>query len=217
MLIRRTPIQPRALGTGSALCIAYFLLALGLLHYLRPDYAPAKHMISDYAVGAFGWLMTSAFVALSISCLMLMLGLAATGPRALPARIGVALLGAAFCGLVVTAIFPTDLPGSPETASGDIHNATFLLNVGSLLSATVLLTASFFRDARWRSVGPVAVLLAALVVAAFVLQFVSLRPGSPYGLANRTFVITLLSWLMLVSLRLRSVASLGMGQGRAVA
>ena len=164
-------------------------------------------MISDYAVGPFGWIMTSAFVGLSICCAMLMLGLALAGPRTVSARLGVALLGVAFCGLIVTAIFPTDIPGSAETSSGDIHNATFLINVGSLLAATLLLTAAFTRDPGWRPVSRLATLLAGLVVGAFALQFLSLRPGAPYGLANRFFVLTLLSWLCAVALRLRALGN----------
>ena len=203
MSIRFSPAHKRMLGTGAMLSIAYFMIALVVLHYLRPDYTPDRHMFSDYAVGSFGWIMTSAFLALSSCCFMLMLGIAASGPQSTPARISAALFGVAFCGLMVTAIFPTDIPGSPRTLSGDIHNATFLVNVGSLLATTVLLTVSFFRDLDWLPVSRLAVLFAGLVVAAFALQFYSLRPGAPFGLANRLFVITLLSWLTIVANRLR--------------
>ena len=33
-------------------CFAYAALALILLHVLRPDFAPASHMISEYAVAS---------------------------------------------------------------------------------------------------------------------------------------------------------------------
>jgi hypothetical protein len=46
-------------------CFSYFVVALVLLHGLRPDYTPIDHMISDYAVGRLGWVMTTAFVALA--------------------------------------------------------------------------------------------------------------------------------------------------------
>lgn len=204
------PERPRGrtrpgLGSTALLGLGYFGAAVACLHVLRHDYRPSRHMISDYAVGPFGWLMTTAFLALAVCCFSLMLGLRAFGPRAIPARLGVVLLGVASAGLVVTAIFPTDLPGTRGTTSGSIHTATFLLNVGSLLLATILLSASYRRDARWRPTWPAAVGLAAFVVVAFVLQFLSLRPGAPYGLANRLFVVALLSWLTLVGLRLKVV------------
>jgi len=63
------------LANTSIACFTYSVLSLLLLHVLRPDYAPAHHMISDYAVGRYGWVMTSFFLSTSGGCLMLLLGL----------------------------------------------------------------------------------------------------------------------------------------------
>ena len=52
-------------ATTAIVCFTYFAAALILLHILRPDYAPAKYMISDYANGRDGWVMTTCFLALS--------------------------------------------------------------------------------------------------------------------------------------------------------
>lgn len=52
-------------------CFLYAVAALVLLHFLRTDYIPRSHMISDYAVGRFGWLMKSVFAAMSLGNLML--------------------------------------------------------------------------------------------------------------------------------------------------
>src|SRR4051794_5639322 len=60
-------------------CLLYALAVLILLHFLRPDCVPRSHMISDYAVGRFGWLMKSVFVAMSLADLSLALGLARSG------------------------------------------------------------------------------------------------------------------------------------------
>ena len=38
-------------ATTAIACFAYAALAILLMHVLRPDYTPASHMISDYAVG----------------------------------------------------------------------------------------------------------------------------------------------------------------------
>ena len=50
----------RHFATTAIACFAYFALALLLLHLLRPDYAPATTWISGYAVGPYGWIMTTA-------------------------------------------------------------------------------------------------------------------------------------------------------------
>lgn len=117
-------------ATVAIACFAYATLALLLMHVLRPDYAPASHMISDYAVGPYGWVMTTTFLAMSCGCSTLLLGLVRLGPRSASARVGTLLLGIASIGLVVSAIFPTDV-APPSTRTGDIHDISFLVNVTS--------------------------------------------------------------------------------------
>src|SRR5258705_1928775 len=96
-------------ATTTIACFAYSALGLLLMHVLRPDYTPVDHMISDYAVGRYGWVMTTVFLAMSVGCLTMLLGMYRSGPTSLVARLGTLLLGVASIGLLVTAIFPTDL------------------------------------------------------------------------------------------------------------
>lgn len=186
-------------------CLVYSALALILLHLLRPDYPPASHMISDYAVGRYGWVMTTWFIGMSIGCLMLALGLKQSGPKTTLATLGSILLGVASVGLLVSATFPTDLDGAPTTQTGNIHTISFLINVASILIATVLTSLSFGSHLRWRSYRATALALAALILVAFVIQFLTLHRGAPYGLANRLFVALLFLWLFATSIRLRTV------------
>src|SRR5579864_6545817 len=115
-------------ATVTITCFAYLACALLLMHVLRPDYAVPTHMISDYAVGRYGWIMVSAFLAMSVGTFTLMLGLAFGGPATALGRIGAGLLGVASIGLVVSALFPTDLEeATTATRSGFIHDMSFLV------------------------------------------------------------------------------------------
>jgi uncharacterized membrane protein len=163
-------------------------------------------MISEYAVGTFGWLMQSVFIGLSFGCAALLLGLARNGPTSIIARLGVVLLAVASIGLIVSAIYPMDLPGTPSTRSGELHDLSFIVNVGSIALAIVLLTASFGSDIRWSSYRRTSIVLLCLIALAFVLQFLTLRKGAPYGLANRFFISVVLAWLIATSLQLRNLA-----------
>ncbi|MFS8086691.1 MAG: DUF998 domain-containing protein [Acidobacteriota bacterium] len=192
-------------ATSAIACFAYSVLALLLLHVLRPDYAPAKYMISDYANGRYGWVMTTCFLAMGCGCLMLLLGLARSGPSSVAARLGKVLLGIASIGMVGAAIFPTDPEGAPLSRSGYIHGISFLPNVGSIILATVLLSVSFGSQQRWRAYRRTAVTLASFVVLAFVLQFLTLVWRAAPGLANRLFITVLLAWLLTTSIRLRAL------------
>jgi len=48
-------------------------------------------------------------------------------------------------------------------------------------------------------------MLSGLIFAGFVIQFLTLHKGMPYGLANRFFVLVLFAWLFAVAFRLRSL------------
>lgn len=187
-------------------CSLYALAALVLLHFLRPDYIPRSHMISDYAVGRFGWLMTSVFAAMSLGNLMLALGFARSGLRSFVARFVIFLLVVISIGLIVSAIFPTDLEESTvNTRAGEIHTISFLINVGSSILVTILLPFAYGSHSGWRPFRGKAAILAALVVIAFMIQFRTLHRGAPYGIANRAFVLILFVWALATAFRLRAV------------
>ena len=188
-------------ATTAIVCFAYFALALLLMHALRPERELATTWISGYAVGRHGWVMTTAWLALSSGCLILVLGLARGGPRSRAALLGTLLLGILSAGTLITAIFP---PG--PSRSGEIHSISFMVNAGSILLASVLLSVGFGSDPRWRSFQRTAAALASLLVFAFVLQFFTAYFELLYGLANRFFAAMLVAWLLAISIRLRALA-----------
>jgi hypothetical protein len=79
------------------------------------------------------------------------------------------------------------------------------VNVASIILAIILLTVSFGSDVRWRSYRRTSLILLSLVALAFVLQFLTLRKGAPYGLANRFFITVLLAWVLVTAYRLRNL------------
>jgi hypothetical protein len=202
----RRPAWSRRLAEVATGCFAYFIVVLVLLHGLRPDYTPVDHMISDYAVGPQGWMMVTAFVAVAVGCLTLGLGMASAGPRSLPGRAAVLLLWVATIGLLVTAMFPTDLETAATTATGNIHTASFLVNVCSLILCALLFAVSFHQSEDWRGYRWIGLALAIALLAAFVAQFLTLHRGAPYGLTNRLFVAVLMVWFVTTALQLRRVA-----------
>ncbi len=182
----------------------YFVGALSLMHGIRPDYTIVDHMISDYAVGHFGWVMTTAFVSLSAGCLALAIGLFRDGPRSWLGRAGAALLVVAFAGLIVTALYPTDLETAPSTRTGDIHTMSFLVNIVSILLSTICLALSYAVSPGWRRHRIPALAFAGLLIVAFIAQYLTLHKGAPYGITNRLFVAVLMAWLILNALWLKS-------------
>lgn len=202
---RASGFTPAFFGTVTIVCFTYGMLVLLLMHVLRPDYAPAVHMISEYAVGQYGWVMTTCFLAMAGGCLMLLFGLALSGPGSSLAWVGTLLLAVPSVGLVISALFPMDGTGAPSTRTGDIHDISFLVNVVSIFLTTVLLSVGFGSSPRWRSFQRTAVILSSLVVLAFVLQFLTIQWRAFFGLANRFFVLVLFTWFFAISIRLRKM------------
>lgn len=182
----------------------YGLVALAALHVLRPDYEPATNFISNYAVGPYGWVMTSFFVTFSLGLMAWVAAVLHSGPRTGLKTTGLAAISVTAIGLLVTAAYPTDLPGAPYTRSGDIHELSFRVNVVGLLVGVVSLSVALGLEPAWRPARRAMALLASSVVAALVLQFATLRKGMPYGLANRVFVISIFAWLLFVTRQLRT-------------
>ena len=204
---RDSGFTPAFFGTIAIVCFAYATLALLVMHVLRPDYPPAIHMVSEYAVGQYGWVMTTCFLAMAGGCLMLLLGLARSGPGSFLAWVGTLLLALPSVGLVISALFPMDGTGAPSTRTGEIHDISFLVNVVSIFLTTVLLAAGFGSSPRWRSAQRTAVILSSLVVLAFVLQILTIQWRASFGLANRFFVVVLSTWFFAISMRLRRMTT----------
>ena len=193
------------LAIGAMACMLYSALALAVLHVLRPDYAPASNFISNYAVGPYGWVMTTWFVAQAGGTALLVLGLACSGLRSVAAIAAMVLLLVEAIGLLVSAMFPVDLPGTPSTRAGAIHDLSFLVNVSCFMLAILLLPLGLGRHPGWRTFRRTAWLLAGLILLAFLVQFATMHKGMPYGLANRFFVLVALAWGLATATRLRTV------------
>jgi hypothetical protein len=183
----------------AVICFSGFALGIALMHGLRPDFAPASHMISDYAVGPWGGVMTAAFTSAGVGCLLLAMGMAQGRPASVWGWLMAVLFAIVAAGLFVTAVFPTDLPAAPRTRSGEIHEISFMINVGGVVVAALAAVVLSWRDPRWYAYRRVGIVFAGLLVFALVVQFKTLHRGMPYGLANRFFVTILIGWFISIA------------------
>ncbi len=135
----------------SLISIAMFLLLLILLHFLKSDLNPAWHMVSEYAIGRYGWMMQLAFGCLAGSCV----GFAIAGwPQVVTTggRIGIALLVVAALGLTIAAFNNTDPINTPKTemsSHGNMHGLGFMIGVPSLTVACLLISLSLRSSQSW--------------------------------------------------------------------
>lgn len=175
------------------------VVCLALLHPLRPDLPPPSHMISEYAVGEFGGLMTVSFAAFTLASASVLV-LAWSRVQIL-GRVGLVFLALATIGLSLAVVFPVDPSATSEEAmsfSGRMHGVGFMIGVPGELVGVLLLSIAL------RPRGRVLPLVAggmwlSVVLMAYAFASSSIRPGVPphgwYGIPNRTFMTLYAVWL----------------------
>jgi hypothetical protein len=191
-VVQRTESARRLNAAGSA-AAALMAIALVLgLHLLRSELEPASHRLSEYALGSWGWLMTSAFLSAATGVWLLRRALPASA-HLRPAR---ALLAVAAVGFAVSALVPTD-PLRPEAVREAVHSAA---SAGALIASTAaaLWTVTIGVEAiDWRrALGPARVAVTVAAVGALLSPL--LHDGPWTGAMQRLSVAALFVWLLLV-------------------
>lgn len=184
-----------------------FVVLLAVLHVLRTDLSPTWHVISEYANGPHGWLMTIAFSAMAVSC-------AATVLALLPFAdgwgmwIGLGLVAIAAIGLGMAALFPADIvqdPMPPATWTGNMHALASMLGNPTLMIGMIVLAYALPGQASWQGSGAMLQILAHLAWVSFVAMMVGMFVFLPQGtnglaalvgLGNRLLVIAYAAWLV---------------------
>src|SRR5262245_37405612 len=197
-------LAARAVIAATALA----LIALAVLHILKPEVQPSRNMISQYALGRYGWMMALCFAAFGAASAGLF---AALMPNALPflGRVGLAFLLAAAVGLAMAARFPMDPVSTPReqmSFSGRMHGVAFLIGVPCHILAVLLLSLSLGNQPSHVSL-PLLTLTAVTWLSLVVMIGIMLKvgPGKPpnphgperfLGWPNRLFMVAYAVWLM---------------------
>lgn len=170
---------------------------LGALHVLSPEIVPTWHMVSEYALGKFEWVLALMFVSQALSCLALFFALKAH-VRTTGGKVGLFFLLAACVGLVMAAVFDWEHP---------LHGVAALIGIPSSPIAAMVLSTSLIRNQRWpKSLLVVANLTWISLAIMLVTVFVGLAktggqfgPDVLVGIPNRLVIVTFSAWLISVA------------------
>jgi hypothetical protein len=185
--------------------VADFLLILAALHFLRPDVNPVAEPISTYgASGPYGFLFLAADLGSAVAALALMLGLYLGMVPPARSYVGLFLLGVYGISELLAGLFPLDVGGEATTV-GTIHNIVGNIAFFGFPIAVILLSLAMGKDERWRSFRRLALAVAFAVVLTVILTIVGSNIGL-FGVTQRLANITAMLWILLVGLRLRSMA-----------
>ena len=188
------------LAAIAVLGVLYFLAAVSVGELLRPMYNPVQRTISELAVGRYGFLQISAFVALGLSLVALPLGLWQRVRATITSRLGLGLILVGGVSCFIAAAFPTDLRNAAiVTVSGEIHEVSASVGYACLITAMLLLSWHFRRDVPWRAFHLPSSGLS-LVGLATLLAMAATGNSDIAGLLQRIMALTLLTWVALTAM-----------------
>jgi hypothetical protein len=204
---RRARVITACLAGIAVVGVLYFFAAVSAEEALRPMYDPIQRTISELAVGRYGFLQISAFIALGLSLLALPAGLWQRLRSTLVSRLGLCLIALGGVASFVAAAFPTDLRNAAvATVSGEIHATIAGAGYACLITAMLLLSLHFRGDLRWRPIHlPASVLTLAGIAA--LLSMAAVGQSDIVGLVQRLMVVPLLSWVMLTGIQAMRISA----------
>ena len=193
-----------SLAMGGA---AYFALMVLALHFLRPDLNPIALPASAYAVGPFGFLMTTAFFGLTLGAWALVLAIARGVPSAARSRAGLILLGVWAAGILLAMVFPMDVDRAAPTLSGTIHDLGGVIGFFCLSVGGILMTRRLTAVGGWGLARRAMLTLSVLMLAQYVAVSLAFATGSQFlGLVQRLYLGTMITWIVMTASRLRASA-----------
>lgn len=171
-----------------------FLFVFILMHFLRPDKSYLKNFTSEYAVGDFSWLMTLGFLGVVTGALFIIIGLLL---HFKPSKISVITLSLWCLGMLLAALFKTDVPVEKTTVKGLIHGFAALLAFINLGIAMIAWGFIFNRNNNWKNIAKQSCFFGVMSIVLFVIFFMS--PPSFRGLTQRMLIVWDMLWLLLVN------------------
>jgi hypothetical membrane protein len=167
------------------ICAAYYVIVGTALHFLEPEFDPRFRFMSEYALSAHGWLMTTTFFVLGLATFAVAV-VVRNGQQSLHGvRIGFGLLAVGALFLCLAGVFKDSMP----------HLLVSVVAIPSIVMAVLLLSWSFRQAAGWRTIYWPTFFIALGMLAAFLSMTVDV--GMP-GLQQRVFIFLFLLWLSIV-------------------
>ncbi|MCC6456993.1 MAG: DUF998 domain-containing protein [Caldilineaceae bacterium] len=204
--------QPQRLSMLASLAIVgqVFLLASAWLLPVVSEYSLVSDNISEMVLGRYGFVQTIAFVIAGLGTLALAYAIRKLTRGTWGSATGSLLVAVYGVGAILSAIFPTDrIDSQADTLSlstiGMIHVIVALISFLCIIVGMFVLTRTFALKAQWRSLMIWSGLCASGALALFFVQ----SEGPWVGIMQRLFVLMASAWMILVAIRVRSLAASG--------
>ena len=199
-------MSARLYGSIGIVGVSVFLLVNVALHFLDPGLSVVNTVLSDYALGDYGWLSRAGDFAAAVGLIAIALGLRSTlAPGKRVAASWVLILLAGF-GFIVSGMFDTDGTEATEfTTPGIVHIVGSMVSILGLIVAAAVFQALTAPDDGYRYLRRTQLWFAVIIsVTAVALILLS---GLADGLAQRALVIVMVTWWLVLAVNVRRWAT----------
>jgi hypothetical membrane protein len=176
------------LAIGAAAAV---LLLLAGLHALSPEFDPSWRVVSEYANGRYGWVLSLMFASWAGSSWALAAAVRPQLDRTIGGKIALGLLIAAGVGQAMAAVFDINHP---------LHELAGMIGVLSLPIAAMLISARLVRNSLWSA--NLTWISLVLLVAALICMTRWHSRIHLIGWANRLMVMVDCIWVLAVARQL---------------
>ena len=206
-----TVISPTVARWSLATAIIALVL-VAMLHFIKPEFEPSWHMVSEYAIGDNGWVMKLAFFSWAISCITLAAAIRSQISNK-GGKIGIVLLFIVGISIFMAGLFVMDPPTASKeelTIHGNLHGLSAMIGIPGQMIAALLISISLSRNPAWVSAKRSLLLSAHFTWVSLVVMFASIffflgktngefGPDTLIGWPNRLLVLAYCVWLMTVA------------------
>ena len=199
-------LSNRSIANIALAGLALFPLIVIALHIVqRSHYHPLADAVSQLADGRAGWLMWIAFCSAGtgLLCLAVLHRRLVQNSHAAPA-----LLAAAALGAYLSAVFHADPENATKTSLHDqIHQTASLIAFLAVIIAMFVSSRRFHLDPRWqRFARPTLIWAICALATLFLTLALNTLDDNLFGLGQRIFIATWLTWAITISAHARSIA-----------
>jgi hypothetical protein len=158
-------------------------------------------MISEYAVGRRGWVMTLCFASFAVASVGLLIALVPY-TRGVLGRAGLGFLLLAAVGLAIGGAFTMDPSTTrPESMSfsGRMHGVGFTIGVPGELLAVLLLSLALRKHDAWSAQSLLALTVIAWVSVLIIAALMTRQWFFAIGIPNRIFMVAYALWIIVAA------------------
>jgi hypothetical protein len=197
--------RPTGASLAAIILAAISFTAAMALHILRGNVDPVRRVLSEYANGSNGPVMTLVFYAFGLAAIALGFRLSRGLDRRVISRAIPWLFGLAGVSLIAAGVFEVERPLVPDTLEEVIHSyasmAAFVMEITGLLLFSFLTQD----DPRWRRFRWTSFSLASVAAVTAVASPFTADTGWS-GAVQRVLGLSVLMWFLLTALHIRRKA-----------